>query len=56
MNDNMLKPVNFALYCPLCKHWSKKEADDPCFECLDTFTNGGSRVPAKFEEKEKRTK
>lgn len=55
MNENFW-PVNFALYCGLCKHSKKREYEDPCFKCLDESYNGGSRVPVKFEEAPKKTR
>ena len=52
--NNRFWPVNYNLYCPNCKHSNRREYEDPCFDCLDEPYNDGSRVPVKFEEKEKK--
>lgn len=43
--------VLFNQYCKKCKHYGKKEAEEPCFECLEEPLNFETRKPIKFEEK-----
>ncbi len=46
------KMVNFE-YCKTCNHWTKKETEAPCYDCLDTASREGTDVPIHWEEKEK---
>ena len=46
-----LKFVKFELYCRYCKHYEKREDEDPCFDCLENPVNVDSRKPVKWEEK-----
>lgn len=54
MRSNEQKIVDFGTYCPKCKYFSKPDDEDPCLECLDTFTNTWSHKPVNFKEKEKK--
>ena len=45
------KEVYFHNYCKKCKHWDKKESEEPCDECLEEPLNLESHKPIKFEEK-----
>lgn len=49
MEDN-LKIVDFAMYCPACKHVNKKENSHPCNECLSVSARINSHKPEKWEE------
>ena len=49
--ENM-KFVKFELYCRNCKHYEKREDEDPCFDCLDNPVNVYSHKPVKWEEKQ----
>lgn len=46
----MLKEVDFELYCHKCKHYEKKEEEEPCCECLDNPSNEDSCRPVCYEE------
>lgn len=46
------KMVFFDKYCTKCKYETTEETDDPCNECLSSYTNFETRKPVKFEEKE----
>ena len=48
MNDD--REVLFDIYCPLCKHWGKKEDEYPCDECLNEGVNTDSHKPLKWQE------
>lgn len=48
----MTKEVRFDTYCPLCKHYEKNEAEDPCFDCLNQGWNEDSHQPICYEENE----
>lgn len=48
------KIVNFA-HCVNCKHYKTPDAEEPCHECLNNFTNANSHVPVNFEEREEKT-
>ena len=37
--ETSTKFVNFAGYCPKCKHWLENEVDDPCNQCLEEPVN-----------------
>ncbi len=43
----MEKQVNFEM-CKTCKHWEKSESEDPCWDCLDEFTNEDSNTPVYY--------
>lgn len=51
MNSDGYKEVRFDEYCKTCKHWPKKDNEEPCDECLDNPTNLYSHKPIKWEEK-----
>ena len=46
-----LKEVHFHSYCPSCRHYEKKEEQEPCRTCLDEPVNTNSHKPVKYEEK-----
>lgn len=52
--NNDQKIVEFGDYCKRCKHYSKSESEDPCWECLDTPTNTFSHKPVNFEKGDKK--
>lgn len=52
MEINAEKPVKFE-YCNTCVHKEKLETDDPCEDCLSTFTNTWSHKPIYYEEEKK---
>ena len=41
--------VYFDQYCEICKYWNKKDVEDPCNECLDTWVNLYSHKPIHFQ-------
>lgn len=45
------KEVYFDQYCKTCKHFGKKETDDPCDECLSNPVNTYSHKPTEWEKK-----
>ena len=45
------KIVEFNEWCKLCKHYDKKESEDPCFDCLADPVNTNTHKPTKWEEK-----
>ena len=45
------KEVYFYEYCGRCRHETKKEEDEPCFECLNEPANEDSHEPVYFEKK-----
>ncbi len=50
MKLNDQKIVNFNEFCPICKHWTKAESEEPCCDCLENPTNTYSRKPVFYEE------
>ena len=48
------KIVDFD-YCIICKFYETPDAEEPCHECLNNFTNVNSHVPVNFKEKEEKT-
>ena len=46
------KEVRFDIYCKQCKHYEKKETEDPCWECLNNNWNENSHKPVLFDEKD----
>ena len=48
-NDGM-KIVEFEKYCKTCRHWDKKESEDPCHDCLNETVNAESHKPVKYEQ------
>lgn len=50
-SDNNYQEVYFDKYCKTCKYKELKDADDPCFQCLDEPINLYSHKPVKYEEK-----
>ena len=51
MNEEFLKEVFFNEYCKTCKHFNKKENQEPCDRCLEECVNVYSHKPVKWEEK-----
>lgn len=49
------KIVNFA-HCVNCKFYETPDAEEPCHECLNNFTNVNSHVPVNFKFKEREEK
>ncbi len=43
--------VRFDKYCKTCKHYKKKESEEPCDECLSNPTNLYSKKPVNWESK-----
>lgn len=52
MMETIEKEVYFDKYCSTCKHEKVSEQDDPCYDCLNHFTNTYSHKPINWEEKE----
>ena len=50
--EDAYKEVYFGEYCKNCKHWEKKENEEPCDECLENPVNLYSHKPVNYEEKE----
>lgn len=50
--ETIEKEVYFGKYCPTCKHEKVSEQDNPCYGCLNQFTNTYSHKPINWEEKE----
>ena len=50
--ETIEKEVYFGKYCSTCKHEKVSEQDDPCYDCLNQFTNTYSHKPINWEEKE----
>lgn len=46
------KEVRFDIYCGQCKHYEKKESEDPCWDCLNQGWNDDSQKPLYFDEDE----
>lgn len=47
------KPVYFENYCITCKHFDKKENEEPCYTCLNNFSNIDTHRPTEYKEKGK---
>lgn len=45
------KEVDYATYCPTCKHEKEDQACDECNDCLNEPARIGTRKPLKWEEK-----
>lgn len=45
------KEADFYTYCPKCKYKEKKDAEDPCNDCLAEPAVLHSRKPLHFKEK-----
>lgn len=43
------KFVDYELYCPKCKYWTKDEHEDPCNDCMSQPTNEYSTKPVCYE-------
>ncbi len=50
MQDEYME-VDFETYCRKCRHWIKKDTDEPCNECLEYPARLYSSKPEKFEGK-----
>lgn len=46
--------VDFEKYCPECKHYDKKENEQPCDQCLGISARMNSRKPERWEERDGR--
>ncbi len=51
--DNTTKFVEFWKYCSKCKHYRKKDFEEPCNSCLEVGTREETEVPERFEEGKK---
>lgn len=49
--SNDIRLVDFETYCEICRHKDRKEAKDPCNECLDICAREGSSKPERWEGK-----
>ena len=54
--ENPDKIVEFERYCGDCEYHDTKEYEQPCHECLNTFTRRYSRKPIKFKKEKKKDK
>ena len=52
---NSTKEVRFDIYCEKCKHYEKRENEDPCFQCLDQGWNIDSHKPIMYDEAPKKS-
>lgn len=50
------KIVLYDQYCKKCAHWTKREYEDPCYDCLNTPVNEDSHKPVNFKEPETKKK
>lgn len=48
--EESYKEVYFGEYCKTCKHYEKKEEEDPCHECLNNPVNLYSHKPVNWEK------
>ena len=48
--------VDFAAYCPKCKHYKLAEYKDPCNECLSTPVNDNSMKTINYQEPKRKAK
>lgn len=53
MWSNNESEVYYFEYCKTCKHFDKKEEEEPCDECLGETVNVDSHKPVRWEEKKK---
>lgn len=52
-----IKFCDFHKYCKLCKHYKKKETEEPCFSCMEEPINEGTAKPVNWEGRsEKKSK
>ena len=51
MNDESMQEVEFAKYCPTCKHNNLVEYQEPCNECLENPYLVDSNRPLHWEKK-----
>ena len=51
VNDSNEQEVYFGDYCEKCKHFKKREIEEPCAECLDNPVNISTHKPVKYENK-----
>ena len=49
--EDVYKEVYFDQYCKTCKHWDKKECEEPCDSCLTVPANLYSHQPVNYKEK-----
>lgn len=50
-DGHLYKEVDFHKYCEKCEHFSKKEDEEPCDECLEEPYNLYSHKPTKFKDR-----
>lgn len=48
MPEQIDKIVSFAK-CKICRHYSKDESEDPCYDCLNNPALPYTRTPLHFE-------
>lgn len=48
------KEVNFHDFCPKCMHVNGSECSEPCDSCLEIGGRVGTRVPEKYEKRDKK--
>lgn len=49
--DASFKEVRFDIYCQKCAYRDRKEAQDPCNDCLEVGMREESSKPEFFKEK-----
>lgn len=49
--EDSYKIVHFGEYCKTCEHYTKKEEEDPCDECLNEPANLYSHKPVNYSKK-----
>lgn len=47
-----IKEVRFDIYCKDCKHFDKKETEEPCWRCMNQGWNEDSHRPIYYEAKD----
>lgn len=45
------KIVDFAQWCPKCRHRDLNENQEPCCDCLEEPVNTESRKPVRWKER-----
>lgn len=46
------KPVEWGEYCKSCINRNKTEEEDPCFDCLNEFSNTDTHRPVYYKKDE----
>lgn len=52
MDNDSYKEVYFNQYCDSCRYCTRKEEEEPCYECLSEPENLYSHKPVKYIKKE----